>query len=97
MVEGSNVAKKCVHLIEERPLSIIRLLATYKDYNGQSAIQDATESIRAKSDQDLRLSEAKCVEFCTNVLDNGQPREVAIKFTSNTEHFRREVDLRDKL
>ena len=185
VVEGSNVAKKCVHLIEERPLSIIRLLATYKDLNGRSAIQDATESIRAalerrllifgrfepikgppihhgstnliiraidrktdeafknafemalrfeppaekrrsvgekgfrtlvnilgigfdkavfteffdrwKSDQDLRLSEAKCVEFCTNVLDNGQPREVAIKFMSNTEHFRREVDLRDKL
>ena len=185
VVEGSNVAKKCVHLIEDRPLPIIRLLATYKDLHGRSAIQDAAESIKValerrllifgrfepirgppihhgstnmiiraidrktdeafknafemalryeppaekrrsvgekgfrtlvnilgmgfdkavfteffdrwKSDQDLRLSEAKCVEFCTNVLDNGQPREVALKFMSNTEHFRREVDLRDKL
>ena len=39
---------------------------------------------RWKSDQDFRLSEAKCVEFRTKVLDNGQPREVAIKFMSNT-------------
>lgn len=50
-----------------------------------------------QSDPSTRISEEQCVEMCTNVLDNGQPREVALKLMANTVRFRREIDLRDKL
>ncbi|KAI2507058.1 hypothetical protein MHU86_7327 [Fragilaria crotonensis] len=50
-----------------------------------------------KSDPNMRMSEEQCIVLCTNVLDTGQPQEVALKFMSDTVRFRREIDLRDKL
>lgn len=50
-----------------------------------------------KSDPNMRMSEEQCIVLCTNVLDTGQPQEVALKFMADTVRFRREIDLRDKL
>jgi serine/threonine protein kinase len=50
-----------------------------------------------KSDPNMRMSEEQCIVLCTNVLDTGQPQEVALKFMTDTVRFRREIDLRDKL
>jgi hypothetical protein len=44
---GQNVVERCVQLINERPIQIVRLLAYFKDMPGRVAIESATKKIRA--------------------------------------------------
>jgi serine/threonine protein kinase len=43
---GSNVVQRCVKLINERPIQIVRLLAYFKDLQGRVTIESAEKTIR---------------------------------------------------
>jgi serine/threonine protein kinase len=183
---GSNVVQRCVKLINESPIQIVRLIAYFKDLQGRVAIESATKVIktalekrmlflgrfeldkgpvihksstsvvikaidRSAEDEyrkafrdaqkketyneqrndmgiqgfmslletlgiswtnheslnelfkkwdlnnDGRISEEECVPLFKRVVDNGRPREVALKFMRIAEQYQREVESRKNL